>query len=100
MSKRGFITGQVSNEEKKLKSFDRVRAIQDEMVKLAKESGWVLIEQKVEMDPLDLIASKLEEQQDCRMPDPPANGLNDSNQKKEEDVKPTNGQAKAAATAN
>jgi 2-phosphoglycerate kinase len=60
--KRGFITGQTSNEKKKLKSFDRVRQIQEEMIKLAKDSEWILIEQKVEMDPLDLIALKLEEQ--------------------------------------
>ena len=37
--KRGFMTGNSKNEQKKLKSLDRVRAIQDEMIKNAKESG-------------------------------------------------------------
>lgn len=60
LRKRGFITGQKRNEEKKLKCFDRVRLIQEEMIKLAKECGWVLIDQKVELDPLDLIALKLD----------------------------------------
>ena len=58
--KRGFITGQKTNEEKKLAKFDRVRKIQNEMIKLAKESDWVLIEQKVEIDPLDVITMQLE----------------------------------------
>lgn len=59
--KRGFITGQISNEAKKLQSFDRVRLIQDEMVKLAKESEWILIDQKIELDPLDVVALKLDD---------------------------------------
>jgi 2-phosphoglycerate kinase len=59
--KRGFITGQISNEVKKLQSFDRVRLIQDEMVKLAKESEWILIDQKIQLDPLDVVALKLDE---------------------------------------
>jgi 2-phosphoglycerate kinase len=59
--KRGFSTGQIGNEEKKLQSFDRVRLIQDEMVKLAKESEWTLIDQKIELDPLDVVALKLDE---------------------------------------
>jgi len=57
--KRGFITGKGSNEEKKLKSFDRVRSIQSEMIRLAEDSKWLLIEQKVEPDPLDIVADRL-----------------------------------------
>ena len=37
--KRGFMTGNSKNEQKKLKSFDRVRRIQDEMIKNAREAG-------------------------------------------------------------
>ena len=46
-------------EEKKLKSFDRVRLIQDEMIRSAKESGWLLIEQRVDPDPLDVVSDEL-----------------------------------------
>ena len=58
---RGFISGneQKEKDEDKIKSFDRVRMIQDEMIRLAQESNWLLIEQKVEPDPLDTIADKL-----------------------------------------
>ena len=64
--KRGFITGNAVAEEKKLKSFDRVRLIQDEMIKMAKESGWVLIEQRVEPDPLDVVNDELFKNQSCQ----------------------------------
>lgn len=57
--KRGFMTGNKGVEEKKLKSFDRVRLIQDEMIRSAKESGWVFIEQRVDPDPLDVVADEL-----------------------------------------
>ena len=33
------MTGNSKNEQKKLKSFDRVRRIQDEMIKNAREAG-------------------------------------------------------------
>ena len=67
--KRGFMTGNVGAEEKKLKSFDRVRAIQDEMIRSAKESGWVLIEQRVDPDPLDVVADELYRAAACLMKD-------------------------------
>ena len=54
--KRGYITGKGSPESKKLKSFDRLRLIQDEMIRLAKISNWLQIEQKVEPDPLEMVA--------------------------------------------
>jgi 2-phosphoglycerate kinase len=61
--RRGFISGENSEQkekdETKIKSFDRVRMIQDEMIRLAEESNWLLIEQKVEKDPLDFVAEKL-----------------------------------------
>ena len=57
--KRGFITGKKGAEQKKVQSFDRVRLIQDEMIRLATEAKWMLIEQKVETGPLDMIAEKL-----------------------------------------
>ncbi|KAL7545150.1 hypothetical protein ACHAWF_008504, partial [Thalassiosira exigua] len=67
--KRGFMTGNKGAEEKKLKSFDRVRLIQDEMIKSAKESGWVLIEQRVDPDPLDVVADELYKVSSCMMKD-------------------------------
>lgn len=65
--KRGFMTGKAGNEEKKLRSFDRVRKIQDEMIRSAKESGWVLIEQRVDPDPLDVVADELYKSSLCTM---------------------------------
>jgi len=53
--KRGFITGNKAAEEKKMKSYDRVRLIQDAMITSAKDSGWTLIEQRVDPDPLDVV---------------------------------------------
>ncbi|KAL3785692.1 hypothetical protein HJC23_008725 [Cyclotella cryptica] len=64
--KRGFMTGNKGAEEKKLKSFDRVRLIQDEMIRSAKESGWVLIEQRVDPDPLDVVADELFRVASCK----------------------------------
>jgi len=65
--KRGFMTGNSKNEEKKLRSFDRVRLIQDEMIKNAKEAGWILIEQRVDPDPLDVVADELFRSSSCEM---------------------------------
>jgi len=67
--KRGFITGNTGAEEKKLKSFPRVRLIQDEMIRSATDSDWVLIEQHVERDPLDVVAEELYKASVCRMKD-------------------------------
>lgn len=70
LRRRGFITGVAEAEEKKIKSFDRIRLIQEEMMLLAKESGWVQIEQRTAPDPLDLIAQELVEDEDCDLPAP------------------------------
>lgn len=84
LRRRGFITGVVDAEEKKMKSMERVRIIQDEMIRLGKECGWLQIEQRLvrvagrctflfwfvstrsnvphslqEPDPLEMVASKL-----------------------------------------
>lgn len=59
LRRRGFMTGNIENENSKLASFDRIRAIQDEMMTLAKESKWLQIEQRTAPDPLDMISSKL-----------------------------------------
>ena len=67
--KRGFITGNKAAEEKKMKSYDRVRLIQDEMIASAKDSDWVLIEQRVEPDPLDVVSNELYKAQSCMMKD-------------------------------
>ena len=75
LHKRGFLAGsqseQALKDQKKLQSFDRIRDIQTEMIKLANESHWILIEQKVEPDPLEIIASNLspESEADCEIPD-------------------------------
>jgi hypothetical protein len=41
------------------KAFERIRLIQEEMKKMAAASNWVQIEQRVELDPLDLISAQL-----------------------------------------
>ena len=69
LNKRGFITGNINAEEHKLESFDRIRLIQDEMIRSAKESGWVLIEQRIEPDPLDVVADELYKVNACKMKD-------------------------------
>lgn len=67
--KRGFMTGNTGAEEKKLKSFDRVRLIQDEMIRSAKESGWVIIEQRTDPDPLDVVSDALFGSASCEVKD-------------------------------
>eukprot|EP00562_Extubocellulus_spinifer_P006503 CAMPEP_0178518470 /NCGR_PEP_ID=MMETSP0696-20121128/26281_1 /TAXON_ID=265572 /ORGANISM="Extubocellulus spinifer, Strain CCMP396" /LENGTH=303 /DNA_ID=CAMNT_0020149049 /DNA_START=33 /DNA_END=944 /DNA_ORIENTATION=- len=57
LKKRGDITGR--GEVKKIEAFDRVRSIQDEMVRLATESDWMLVKQRLEPDPLELVAAEL-----------------------------------------
>jgi 2-phosphoglycerate kinase len=60
LDSRGMIgTGQKAKDEKKLANFERIRLIQDEMIRLAQKSKWLLIEQKIEPDPLEIIADKL-----------------------------------------
>jgi 2-phosphoglycerate kinase len=55
--KRGEMTKK--GEAKKLDAFDRVRAIQEEMIRLAKMHHWLIIEQKLEPDPLEILSMKL-----------------------------------------
>jgi len=66
LKKRGCLAGgqseQCAKDQKKIQSFDRIQKIQDEMIRLATDSGWILIEQKVEPDPLEIVASKLLEE--------------------------------------
>eukprot|EP00551_Chaetoceros_affinis_P014011 CAMPEP_0203699416 /NCGR_PEP_ID=MMETSP0091-20130426/26553_1 /ASSEMBLY_ACC=CAM_ASM_001089 /TAXON_ID=426623 /ORGANISM="Chaetoceros affinis, Strain CCMP159" /LENGTH=281 /DNA_ID=CAMNT_0050572231 /DNA_START=45 /DNA_END=890 /DNA_ORIENTATION=+ len=59
LQRRGFTTGNMMNENKKIQSYERIRAVQDEMMRLAKENDWLMIEQRTELDPLDLIAHSL-----------------------------------------
>lgn len=59
LRKRGFVTGKKEIEDKKLQSFERIRLIQEEMVRCAKESDWILIEQRVDPDPLDVVSNVL-----------------------------------------
>lgn len=55
--RRGQQTGKTEN--KKLAHFSRIRAIHDELVRLAKVHNWQLIEQNLQPDPLEVVASRL-----------------------------------------
>jgi 2-phosphoglycerate kinase len=55
--RRGEITRK--GEKKKIQAFDRVRVIQEGMIQLAEEANWLLIEQKLEPDPLEMVAAQL-----------------------------------------
>jgi len=58
--RRGHIdSGQREKDEKKLKAFNRIRKIQDEMACLARQSNWMIIEQDVDPDPLEIIEERL-----------------------------------------
>ena len=65
LTRRGLLAGESSKQglkdQEKIDNFDRIRKIQDEMIKLANEAQWILIEQKIEIDPLEIIANKLTE---------------------------------------
>ena len=71
LERRGFVSGPGQQEKdcQKLSHFDRVRHIQAEMIRLAQEAKWLLIEQKVEPDPLEIIANKLLDDEDCKTED-------------------------------
>ena len=60
LQRRGVMTGNMANEESKIAEYDRIRIIQEEMMRLADEAGWMRIEQRIEPDPLDMIAGTLE----------------------------------------
>jgi len=68
LNKRGFLTGNAKMEQPKLQCFDRIRSIQDEMVRLAEKSDWLLMEQehfgteKTRPDPVKLVREKLAEE--------------------------------------
>lgn len=55
--RRGMTTGK--GEERKLEEFKRIRAIHDEMVNLGREVNWCIIEQNLQPDPLEVVASQL-----------------------------------------
>jgi 2-phosphoglycerate kinase len=58
--RHGIITDNAKNEQHyNIDSFERVRAIQMEMINLAKDASWIQIEQRTAPDPLDIIASSL-----------------------------------------
>jgi hypothetical protein len=59
LERRGFLTGNMASESRKIRSYERIRAIQDEMIKKADEAGWLRVEQRTELDPVDLICAKL-----------------------------------------
>ena len=59
LQRRGFMTGNMDNESSKIAQYERIRVIQDEMMKLADQAGWMRIEQRIEPDPLDMISGKL-----------------------------------------
>mmetsp|Transcript_13818 Transcript_13818/g.15555 ORF Transcript_13818/g.15555 Transcript_13818/m.15555 type:complete len:260 (+) Transcript_13818:105-884(+) len=55
LQRRGFLI----NDNKRVESYARIRAIQDEMLKLAEENNWIQVEQRTDIDPLDLITYSL-----------------------------------------
>eukprot|EP01035_Chromulina_nebulosa_P017581 gene17581-23151_t len=57
ISKRGEITRKGSDQQ--VKAFSRIRTIQSEMIRLAKLNNWLMIEQKVEPDPIDIVTELL-----------------------------------------
>lgn len=57
--RRGEVTKK--GEEKKIKAFSRIRKIQDAMFKAAVASDWLLIEQKIAPDPIEIVTSLLSE---------------------------------------
>ena len=59
LKRRGFVTGNRTNEAKKIRSYDRVRVLQEEMMRIAEESNWLRVEQRTDPDPLDVIAATL-----------------------------------------
>ena len=62
LNHRGKVTRKGA--EKQLTAFHRIRAIHDEMVRLGDEHNWLLIEQKIERDPISMITDVLEERLD------------------------------------
>jgi len=82
LRRRGDFAGEGSEQkvkdEKKIASFDRIRKIQDEMVKLARKSNWIVMEQKVEIDPLEIIANQLEDEY-YTVPESAGNVINGEN---------------------
>lgn len=55
--KRGEITKKGS--EKQQLAFHRIREIQQEMIDLAQENKWIIIEQQLGPNPMDIVAAKL-----------------------------------------
>lgn len=55
---RGEIT--TKGAEQQIKAFSRIRIIQDEMIRLAIQHKWLLIEQRLEPDPIDIVTEILE----------------------------------------
>jgi 2-phosphoglycerate kinase len=55
--RRGEVTKK--GEEKKIKAFARIRKIQDAMFKAAVVNDWLLIEQKLAPDPIEIVTSLL-----------------------------------------
>ena len=55
--RRGEVTKK--GEEKKIKAFARIRKIQDAMFKAAVVNDWLLIEQKLAPDPIEIVSSLL-----------------------------------------
>jgi 2-phosphoglycerate kinase len=58
INKRGHITKKGADHQ--IRSFSRIRAIQNEMIQLGKENNWLQIEQRLESDPIDIITDILD----------------------------------------
>lgn len=62
--RRGEMSGK--GEEKKLREFGRVRAIQDEMVRLGETHGWLIVEQRMSPSPIEEVGDFFRSQQSAR----------------------------------
>lgn len=54
---RGEMTGKA--EEKKLMQFERIRTIQDEIVRLGTEHNWLIVEQQTAPSPIEVINDRM-----------------------------------------
>lgn len=57
LERRGQATHKGADSQ--IKAFDRIRAIQEEIVRLGQASQWLHIEQKIEPDPVDMLTDSL-----------------------------------------
>ena len=68
-------------EADKLEQFSRIRAIHDEMVRLAEASDWLVLEQDLRPNPLSLVSNHLWKSSDIEYYPPPPSSTTTMSQK-------------------